>query len=76
MYAGFANEVGEAFRSLVHVNVVRASYGVASDYVLADKYNKSIKMYRVGKCAHTHTVVQWYRRYNCRMTNSNPHRSS
>ncbi len=31
---GYANEVGEAFRALVHVNWVRASYGVASLYVL------------------------------------------
>ena len=31
---GYANEVGEAFRALIHVNWVRASYGVASIYVL------------------------------------------
>ena len=31
---GYANEVGEAFRALIHVNWVRASYGVASLYVL------------------------------------------
>ncbi|XP_013379647.1 mitochondrial fission process protein 1 [Lingula anatina] len=39
-YLGYANEVGEAFRSLVHVNLVRFSYVVASSYVIADAYNK------------------------------------
>ena len=41
---GYANEVGEAFRALVHVNWVRASYGVASLYVLADTRDKALKM--------------------------------
>lgn len=40
---GYANEVGEAFRALVHVNWVRLSYGVASAYVLADTNDKSQK---------------------------------
>ena len=40
---GYANEVGEAFRALVHVNWVRLSYGVASAYVLADTNDKSRK---------------------------------
>ena len=40
---GYANEVGEAFRALVHVNWVRLSYGVASAYVLADTNDKSGK---------------------------------
>ncbi|XP_067949473.1 mitochondrial fission process protein 1-like isoform X2 [Watersipora subatra] len=39
-YLGYANEVGEAFRSFVHVNVVRASYVVASCYVMADAAHK------------------------------------
>ena len=39
-FLGYANEVGEAFRALVHVNWVRFSYGVASAYVLADTYDK------------------------------------
>ena len=42
-YAGYANEVGEAFRALVPVNFVYASYGVASAYVLADTFDKSSK---------------------------------
>lgn len=37
---GYANEVGEAFRSMVHVNVVRLSYVVASSYVVADAVHK------------------------------------
>jgi len=41
---GYANEVGEAFRALVHVRWVRASYGVASAYVLADTVDKAKKM--------------------------------
>ncbi|CAN7985580.1 unnamed protein product [Ixodes hexagonus] len=40
---GYANEVGEAFRPLVHVNVVRLSYAVASAYVLADTADKVVK---------------------------------
>lgn len=43
---GYANEVGEAFRALVHVNWVRASYGVASIYVLADTRDKAVKMWK------------------------------
>merc|ERR1712150_434334 len=42
-YMGYANEVGEAFRALVHVNWVRCSYGLASAYVLADTYDKGVK---------------------------------
>jgi len=41
---GYANEVGEAFRALVHVNWVRLSYGVASAYVLADTNDKAKRM--------------------------------
>ena len=40
---GYSNEVGEAFRALVHVNWVRASYGLASAYVLADTADKAGK---------------------------------
>lgn len=40
---GYANEVGEAFRALVTVKWVYASYGVASTYVLADTYDKATK---------------------------------
>jgi len=44
---GYANEVGEAFRALIHVRWVRASYGIASTYVLADTYDKGVKMSKV-----------------------------
>uniref|UniRef100_A0A8C8ZZN0 Mitochondrial fission process protein 1 n=1 Tax=Prolemur simus TaxID=1328070 RepID=A0A8C8ZZN0_PROSS len=42
-YLGYANEVGEAFRSLVPAAVVWLSYGVASSYVLADAIDKGKK---------------------------------
>lgn len=40
---GYANEVGESFRALVHKFWVQASYGVAIIYVLADTTDKTIK---------------------------------
>ena len=42
-YLGYANEVGESFRPLVHVNFVRFTYVIASGYVVADSMDK---MYR------------------------------
>jgi fission process protein 1 len=45
---GYANEVGEAFRSQMHVRWVWASYGVASAYVLADTAHKASLAYRVS----------------------------
>ncbi|EGW10806.1 mitochondrial fission process protein 1 [Cricetulus griseus] len=42
-YLGYANEVGEAFRSLVPTAVVWLSYGVSSSYVLADAIDKGKK---------------------------------
>ena len=39
-YLGYANEVGESFRNLVHRNVVRFSYLVSVSYVLADASSK------------------------------------
>uniref|UniRef100_A0A2K5S260 Mitochondrial fission process protein 1 n=1 Tax=Cebus imitator TaxID=2715852 RepID=A0A2K5S260_CEBIM len=47
-YLGYANEVGEAFRSLVPSAVVWLSYGVASSYVLADAIDKGKKAGEVG----------------------------
>jgi fission process protein 1 len=46
-YMGYANEVGESFRSLVSVSVVRASYVVAFGYVFADCVDKSIKTFKL-----------------------------
>ncbi|CAB3371620.1 Hypothetical predicted protein [Cloeon dipterum] len=48
-FLGYTNEVGEAFRSLVHKSVVHGSYGVASLYVLADTVDKSKKMYKANQ---------------------------
>ncbi|XP_011684660.1 PREDICTED: mitochondrial fission process protein 1 [Wasmannia auropunctata] len=45
-YLGYANEVGEAFRSLVPKSVVWFSYAVSSGYVLADTVHKGAKVYR------------------------------
>lgn len=41
--AGYANEVGEAFRALVPVSAVWASYAVATAYVSADALDKGKK---------------------------------
>ncbi|KAL4709366.1 hypothetical protein ACJJTC_007098 [Scirpophaga incertulas] len=43
-YMGYSNEVGEAFRPVVPVRLVRASYGVAFTYVLADTVDKGVRM--------------------------------
>lgn len=40
---GYANEVGESFRALVPVSLVRGSYVVAGLYCLADTYDKTTK---------------------------------
>ncbi|XP_013195178.2 mitochondrial fission process protein 1 [Amyelois transitella] len=42
-YLGYANEVGESFRALVPVKVVRASYAVAFAYCFADTAHKSLR---------------------------------
>ncbi|CAL8282327.1 mitochondrial fission process protein 1 [Gadus morhua] len=42
-FLGYANEVGEAFRALVPVSMVRATYGVATVYVTADAVDKGKK---------------------------------
>lgn len=41
--AGYANEVGEAFRALVPVSFVWGSYAVATAYVTADAVDKGKK---------------------------------
>ncbi|XP_032670125.1 mitochondrial fission process protein 1 [Odontomachus brunneus] len=46
-YLGYANEVGEAFRSLVPKSVVWFSYVVSSGYVLADTIHKGTNVYKV-----------------------------
>jgi fission process protein 1 len=47
-FLGYANEVGEAFRALVHVRWVKLSYVVASGYVLADTQDKAVKKSKSG----------------------------
>ncbi|CAL8319973.1 unnamed protein product [Lota lota] len=42
-FLGYANEVGEAFRALVPVSMVWATYGVATVYVTADAVDKGKK---------------------------------
>lgn len=42
-FLGYANEVGEAFRALVPVSAVWASYAVATAYVTADAVDKGKK---------------------------------
>ncbi|XP_020035589.1 mitochondrial fission process protein 1 [Castor canadensis] len=48
-YLGYANEVGEALRSLVPTAVVWLSYGVSSSYVVADAIDKGKKAGAVGE---------------------------
>jgi len=45
---GYANEVGESFRALIHVNWVRFSYVVSSSYVCADTASKGSDASKVG----------------------------
>lgn len=46
-FLGYANEVGEAFRSLVPKSIVWFSYALSSGYVLADTVHKGVKVYQV-----------------------------
>jgi len=48
-YAGYANEVGEAFRPIVPAWIVPGSYGVAITYVFADTVDKTIKAFGSSK---------------------------
>lgn len=47
-YLGYANEVGEAFRSLVPKSIVWFSYALSSGYVLADTVHKGAKVYQAN----------------------------
>lgn len=46
-YLGYANEVGEAFRSLVPKSIVWFSYAISSGYVFADTAHKGSKVYQM-----------------------------
>ena len=54
--AGYANEVGESFRSLVHVNVVRFSYVLSTAYVCADAIHKGDQAYKVSEVLKCHAA--------------------
>ncbi|CAH1963524.1 unnamed protein product [Acanthoscelides obtectus] len=45
-YLGYANEVGEAFRSIIGAKWVNFTYFVATLYVLADTADKSAKSFK------------------------------
>ncbi|KAI6231812.1 Mitochondrial 18 kDa protein [Aphelenchoides besseyi] len=45
-FLGYANEVGEAFRALIPLSVVRSTYVVAVGYCLADAMDKSHSAYK------------------------------
>ncbi|XP_066257684.1 mitochondrial fission process protein 1 [Euwallacea similis] len=47
-YLGYANEVGEAFRSIIGTKWVNVTYGIATLYVLADTGHKSVKSYKAN----------------------------
>jgi fission process protein 1 len=46
-FLGYANEVGEAFRSLVSKTIVHGSYAVAFGYVFMDVIDKARKTLRI-----------------------------
>ncbi|KAK6032200.1 hypothetical protein OSTOST_01624, partial [Ostertagia ostertagi] len=46
-YLGYANEIGEAFRSMLPVAAVRSTYVVALGYACADALDKSNKAYKL-----------------------------
>ncbi|TSL28182.1 Mediator of RNA polymerase II transcription subunit 13-like [Bagarius yarrelli] len=59
-FLGYANEVGEAFRALVPVSMVWASYAVATAYVSADAMDKGKKAAVVGDGKVTYTNLLSY----------------
>lgn len=56
-YLGYSNEVGEAFRPLIHRNFVRASYLLATAYVCADTVDKSVRERQRGSSTKKIAVV-------------------
>jgi fission process protein 1 len=46
-FLGYANEVGEAFRSLVSKTIVHGSYAVAFGYVFMDVFDKARKTLKI-----------------------------
>ncbi|XP_076375863.1 mitochondrial fission process protein 1 [Megalopta genalis] len=52
-YLGYANEVGEAFRPIVHSSIVWLSYAVSAGYVVADTVHKGWTQYSRDKTEDT-----------------------
>lgn len=48
-YLGYANEIGESFRSMISSAAVRATYGVSFGYVFMDVIDKGKKTYEKEK---------------------------
>ncbi|XP_076256704.1 mitochondrial fission process protein 1, partial [Rhynchophorus ferrugineus] len=53
-YLGYANEIGEAFRSIIGTKWVNVTYGIATVYVLADTADKSIHSFKTNKNEKNH----------------------
>ena len=47
-YLAYTSDVGEAFRPIVHVNVVRSAYGISWGYVLGDVGYNGYQDYHLG----------------------------
>lgn len=47
-FLGYTNELGESFRPLIPLWMVRATYGIAITYAVADTIDKARKSYHVG----------------------------
>lgn len=45
-YVGYANEIGESFRSMISHQAVMATYGLAFGYVFMDVIDKANKTYK------------------------------
>ncbi|CAG9862229.1 unnamed protein product [Phyllotreta striolata] len=58
-YLGYANEIGEAFRSIIGRRWVNFTYGIATLYVLADTSDKAFKTYKdkINEQNHLRKVV-------------------
>ena len=47
-FAGYANELGEAFRPLIPKTLVYVTYGIAFGYGMADAYDKGTSTHQVN----------------------------
>uniref|UniRef100_A0A1Y1KBC9 Mitochondrial fission process protein 1 n=1 Tax=Photinus pyralis TaxID=7054 RepID=A0A1Y1KBC9_PHOPY len=67
-YLGYANEIGEAFRSMIGPKWVAVTYGVATTYVLADTASKT-------KDAHVTPIFSFKRYHATEFSDTAPRRS-